>query len=132
MKLFNEKAMDLVNQYVVAECEKIVVQPGLCRFNYKCQMNAVHEALLNKDEKIAMVFYYDYGKRPILHFINVDKDGIFVDNTLGQWTSSYEYYFIRFIYKESFRDINQVFSAYRNQISRRLPWYIRLFNNQEW
>jgi hypothetical protein len=87
-------------------------------------MNAVHEAVKNKDKKIAMCVYMD-GGQPIIHFINYRK-GKFIDNTLGEWSRRYNYYFIKFIDKENFWDVNVFFTAFNNDIGRKLNWWTRL------
>ena len=38
----------------------------------------------------------------IIHFINVNKDGEYIDNTLGHWSATYDYYLIKYIENNSF------------------------------
>lgn len=83
-----------------ATYEKVSVSPGACRWNYKCQINAVHEALTNGQEQIAMCVYID-GGCPIIHFVNSNpkaKAGRkLIDNTLGQWATRYNFYFVKYV-----------------------------------
>lgn len=120
----------IVENFVKATYNKIEVKSGNCRFNQKCHLNSVHEALNNNEDKLAMAYchsekYDDY----FVHFINVNNDGEFIDNTLGRWSEIYEYYFIRYINKSDYFDIDSIFNAYNKEMLRRLPFYIRWFHN---
>lgn len=130
MELFKERANLHIRNLIIATMPKIKVQSGVCRYNYKCQMNAVHDALNEGHDKLAMCFYLD-GTWPIIHFVNVDNEGNYIDNTLGRWSETYDYYLIRLIEKESFFYINDIFTSYRKELRLKLPWYIRLFNKCE-
>jgi len=123
-----KKAEDLVRNLIVATMPKITVKSGLCRYNYRCQLNAVHDALNDDQDKIAMCFYFK-DSRPIIHFINVDNEGNYIDNTLGRWSETFDYYLIRFIEKKSFFKIEKIFTAYRNELVSNFPWYVRLFDD---
>lgn len=130
MNLFNDEAIALVKNMVIATMPKIKVKSGVCRYNFRCQMNAVHDALNDGQDKIAMCFYISDG-RPIIHFINIDKKGRYIDNTLGRWSETFDYYLIRTIEKSSFFDVNKIFSAYNKEIKSKLPWHIRWFADCE-
>lgn len=130
MGYFNEVAKELVRNTILATMPKILVKSGICRYNFRCQLNAVHDALNNNETKIAMCFCID-GNHPIIHFINVDIEGNYVDNTLGRWSETYDYYLIRLVEKESFFDIEKIFAAYRKELKSKLPWYIRWFGDCE-
>lgn len=131
MELLKNKARKIILNMIYANYQLIEVRPGACRYNYRCQMNAVHDAIENGDDKLAMVFYIN-NDYPILHFINVNNDGVFLDNTLGNWSTQYDYFFIRYIDKNSYYQINSIFDNFRNELQNRLPLYVRLFNNKEW
>ena len=120
----NNKAQKEIYQYIISHFETIDVESGKCRFNYKCQMNSVHEAKKHKHKKIAMCVYIDDGQ-PIIHFINYHND-CFVDNTLGEWSKCYNYYFIKFIDEKDFWDVNVFFTAFREDLGRKLNWWTRL------
>lgn len=130
MKLLNDKARKLVLQMIRANLQLVEVESGLCRFNFRCADNAVHDAIQNDNEKIAMVFYID-GQFPIIHFINVSSGGELIDNTLGNWSSQYEYYLIRYINKNTFFNIHSVFINYRKELRKNLPFFVRLFSNED-
>lgn len=108
--------------------QKIKVNAGLCRFNYKCQINAVNDAILNKETRVALCFTVR-GETVIIHFVNVSENGVFTDNTLGYYTAKYEYYFVKFIEEEDFMEIDSVFSAYREMLHDKLPFLIRIFTD---
>ena len=44
----------IVENFVKATYNKIDVKSGNCRFNQKCHLNSVHEALNNNEDKLAM------------------------------------------------------------------------------
>ena len=89
-------------------------------------MNAVHDALNNGHDYIAMCIYIDEGF-PIIHFINIDNDGNYTDNTLGRWSETLEYYLVKTIKKDDFFNVNNIFIDYRIHLSSNIPWYIRMF-----
>jgi DUF1680 family protein len=128
MELFNEKAKKLVKNMVIATMPKIKVEAGVCRYNFRCQYNSVHDALNDEQDKIAMCFYLDEDY-PIIHFLNIDNEGNYIDNTLGRWAETVEYYLIRTIDKESFFKIDDIFTAYRKELKLKFPWYVRWFSN---
>lgn len=124
--LFDDKAKEIVKNMIITTMPKINVISGLCRYNYRCHLNAVHDALNNNQDKLAMCFYFE-DNHPIIHFVNIDNDNNYIDNTLGRWSEKYEYYLIRTIEKESFFDISDIFTAYRNELKSKLPFYVRWF-----
>ena len=130
MEHFNKKAKKFIKNMIIATMPKINVKSDKCRYNFRCQMNAVHEALNKNQDKIAMCFYLD-GDYPIIHFINVNDKGEYVDNTLGRWSETFDYYLIRLIDKDSFFKINDVFSAYRKELRLKLPWCVRNLSDCE-
>lgn len=125
----NKKVQRLFYDEIIATKERIEVQPGECRYNYRCHNNAVHEAVKNEDDQIAMVVYMDLKDvDPIIHFVNY-KDGQYVDNTLGQWATRHEYYLIRYIDSVDFWSVQYIFNAYRRTIRKNLSWWLRLTSN---
>lgn len=129
MTFNNNKATKRFYDELLATKERINVEPGKCRYNFRCQMNAAHEAMENKHESIALVVYLNYGKvDPIIHFINY-HEGKYVDNTLGQWSKEHEYYLIRHIPKEDFTNVEFLFGAYRRSIRNNFGWWLRLTSN---
>lgn len=131
--MFEQKAARILLNYVVKNYKRINVTPGGYLMNFRCHLNSVHQAMIDKDDKIAAVFYTDglgLALRPILHFVNVKKHpeknvSIFIDNTLGHFASITEYYFISYIEKQKFREIVTIFKEMREDIHKQLPWHVR-------
>jgi hypothetical protein len=126
MGLIENKAKLIVKNIVLNELNGINVMPGLCRYNFRCHLNAVNDAVINNEDSIAMCFYL-HEDEPIIHFLNVNKEGEYIDNTLGIWSTEYEYYFIKFINKNDFFSVRDIFTDYREELHYRLPFYIRWF-----
>jgi hypothetical protein len=128
--MFIKQAQKFLLNYIYNNYKNINVKSGNCRYNYKCQMNAVHEAITHNQDYIAVVFYID-NNEPILHFINVNKYDEFFDNTLGVWSSKYDYYLIDYIYKSEFFEVNDYFIDLRIKFNKMLPFYLRYFVKNE-
>lgn len=125
MKRFNEKAERIWHNRVISELQKIQVESGECRFNFRCSYNTVHDAIKNKDSKIALVMYVHENSKIILHCVNYHK-GKFIDNTLGTWATTYDYYFLRWIEKDEFNNkALDIFDATRKEWCRMIPLYYR-------
>lgn len=130
MNLLNNKAKLEVILHLRATKNKIDVRHGKCRFNYKCQCNAVHEAINKKQSRVAMCMYID-GDYPIIHFVNVSKKGKFKDNTLGNWATNYEFFFIKYVDDVDYFNINDVFNSYSKELRNQLSFFTRLLSDIE-
>lgn len=84
---------------------------------------------MNEEDQIALVIY-NVESNPIIHFINFSKDGKFIDNTLGQWATQYQYYLIKMIGKEDFFNIQFIWTALTDGFNRRIPCWIKLFTGK--
>ena len=124
MKIKEKYQKKFVN-HIISTCEKIDVISGTCRFNYMCHMNAVHDAINNKDTTIAMCVYIEDGF-PIIHFINI-HEGKYIDNTLGNWSSRSDYYLVKIIKEDEFWNVQSIFNSYRLEIEENRPLWFRLF-----
>lgn len=129
MNYNNYKAQQEIVNYTIVNYKKIEVKAGKCRYNFRCQYNSVHEAKKNKHKKLAMCIYLDDGY-PIIHFINYNK-GKFVDNTLGEWSSRVDFYFVRWITDEEMWQIDTIFTAFRKELRKTLSWWTRLTSDFE-
>lgn len=125
-----KKSKSIILNHVLSTKEKIVVKSGKCRYNFRCQYNAVHEAISNKEDNIAMCFYIDRG-HPIIHFLNVSTTGEFTDNTLGNWSSQYDYFLVKYIDKSDYFIIDKIFTNYRAELKNMLPFMQRVFDKTE-
>lgn len=126
MNFNNNKVEDMFYHYIVSTKDRIEVSPGKCRYNFRCHMNAAHEAMKHNHSSLAMVVYMHNSKvDPIIHFVNY-HNGKYVDNTLGEWSRKHEYYLIKHIYPEDYVHIESIFTSYRKTIRRKWSWWLRL------
>lgn len=131
MDLLNANVIEKIKRDVIYNLEKIDVESGLCRFNNRCHYNAVHDAIDNYDDFIVMCFCIDKTTyNPFIHFINI-HDGLYIDNTLGNWSVNYDYYIIKSIDNHHFFHVSVIFSNYREWLQNQLPWYLRWFSDVE-
>ena len=88
----NNRANKEILTLMESNHKKIKLTAGECRYNYKCHMNTVHEAIESDDDFIVMVMYMDKEyKDPCIHFLNYDKKKkIYIDNTIGHWCVNYD------------------------------------------
>lgn len=119
---FNKQSHKYVMREIIPQLQQINVIGGSCRYNYQCHRNVVHDAIAKSEDEIALVFYID--EQPIIHFLNVDKDGNYVDNTLGVWCEQFDFYLIKHINKDDFFNVNKIFTEYRLELNQKLPIYL--------
>lgn len=128
MRKADKRVYDVVINHIEATKEKIKVLPGECRYNFRCSFNAVHDAIEHNHDRVAMCMYIDEGYA-ILHFITVDNNGVFIDNTIGHWSKNIEYYLIKYIDKEDFFSINNLFDTYSIELFRVVPFWKKLLSS---
>jgi len=127
-----EEAKQEIWEYATANCELVSILPGRCRYNFRCQMNAVHDAVEAGEDRIAMCMVNGTkGDHPYIHFVNVSLSGELVDNTLGHWSTKNTYRLIRYIPKEEFFDIESIFTDYRKFVRKTLKPVTRWFSKYE-
>lgn len=126
--MFEKRIQKFISDYIRSNHSKITVKAGKCRYNFQCHSNATHTSFKKGYEEMALVVYFD-GDDPIVHFININKKGKYVDNTLGIWSQVYEYYLIRHIPKIEFWDVYKIHKSYRKYIKSLLPFYLRIFHD---
>lgn len=129
MTLNNHKAQEQIANHILATYTKIVVKPGILRYNFKCHKNCVHDAKRKGDKRIAMCVYLEYGQ-PVIHFLNYHK-GEFIDNTLGFWTERYDHYFVKWIDEEDFYQVDTIFGNLRTHFRSILSWWVRLTSDYD-
>ncbi len=128
--IFNDRAQSEIRNMIISELEKIQIKAGLCRFNNRCHLNSVHDAIEAKQDKLAMCFCVPKkGSGSFIHFINIDSKGAYIDNTLGHWSRKYDYYLIKIIIENEFFNVENIFAAYRKNIRSRLGFFTRIFSN---
>jgi hypothetical protein len=128
--MFDKKSCQLLLAFAKNNCPIIEVNPGLCRMNFRCHLNAVHDAIEAGHDQVAVVIYIDGGVRPVLHFINYDGTS-YTDNNIGHWCKQMQYYLYGYVNKKDFHLVVGIISGTRNDILKKvLPWYIRIFKNK--
>jgi hypothetical protein len=115
-----------VTEYVKGSYRPIKVVPGKLRFNFKCHLNAVHDAVEAGEDSIVMCIYFDADNEPILHFLN-KKGDVYTDNTLGYWSHENTYYFVREIPSSEFDNVGGAFTSLRSFLVSLVPWYYKIF-----
>ena len=130
MEFFNKRARDIWKNKIITSCEKIQeVKQGKCKYNFQCHRNAIHEAINNKDDKLAIVFYIDWDDA-ILHYINY-TNWEYIDNTLWFWSKFNDFYFYKWLNKEDFGiEWLELFSLIREEFRLMIPSYYRYFVNE--
>lgn len=126
MNYLNKRAQKEIMS-IISNNQILQVNPGTCRYNYCCHMNAVHDAIIGRDDKIALCIAVK-NSMPMIHFVNV-KDDFYIDNTLGIWSKDYTFYLIEFIEKERFFEVDDIFCNYRKELNSKLHWFTRMFSN---
>lgn len=90
-------------QYKLLPSEDFKLGEG--HFNRKCHMNTVQKIYEKKAVKVHLVVIFSSTIDPIVHFINEDENGEFVDNTIGWEWEFYNYYYIKEVSKSEFDGI---------------------------
>ena len=125
----NVLVREFICNKVIKELSEIKVIAGECRYNYQCHKNSAHVAEINGDDFLVVCIYID-DNFPIIHFLNYDSiNGEYVDNTLGIHTSMYKHYLWKKVHKKDFYKMDNVFFNLRQEITKSLPWYLRLFSD---
>jgi len=128
--MLDKKSTQRIKDYVISTGKKITVKSGRCRYNFRCQMNAVNDALCSGQTTVGMCVCIN-SDNCFIHFVNISKNNTFIDNTLGQWSVKYKYYLVKIIEKKDFLNINDIFLKYRKELHQKLPLYLRMVNTIE-
>ena len=128
--MFTSIIDNIIRNHARTNYEEVEVKAGKCRYNQKCHVNSVHDAIRSDQDQIAMMITIDTDdNEPFIHFVNVNHDDEFVDNTFGEWCRTYEYYLIKYVNKDDYFDIIKIFVNYRKELHSILPWRIRIFSS---
>lgn len=108
------KIRERIKNHVRSRYERIIVQPQVGRFNFRCFDNVIEEHRHNDSFDVYEVIYIDNGY-PILHYINYDtKNKRYLETTLGWKADHLEYYVIRKICNVDYRYIEDEFERSLN------------------
>lgn len=107
--------------------DKNDMQIGESYFNNRCQYNAVQSVKTGKSKEVYLCVVIDEDNYPVVHFINKNEDK-YIDNTLGYMFEYYDYYIIRKVYEDEFKNIGDLLEKvkdilldkYVNRIIRKL------------
>ncbi len=129
------KARAEVGQWCRKNLPEINVRGGAYLNNSMCHQNAVHFAWKHNEDKIALVMTVDESDDwATLHFVNINNDGEYIDNTLGNLTGSFydtKYYLIKIINKDNFKAVMSTFNEYLSIYKKKLKWTTRLLLGKE-
>jgi len=101
---------------------------GEIRFNYKCHLNSVHEAVKNNHKEIALVIQTENGCDPIIHFVNYDGKQ-YIDNTWGYWTKVCKYNLIRKVPKREFDEVSRILGDTKKYFKNKATFFEKLFHD---
>lgn len=118
---------DYICRYVESHYKPIEVNAGNLRYNYKCHLNSVHEAVKAEEKTIAMCVVFDNETfEPFIHFLNI-TDGEYIDNTLGYWCKGNRHFLVREVKESEFDSIGNIFNGLRDHLLSLVPWYAKIF-----
>jgi len=111
MSKYKDKLITKISNHTKSQYELIDkkdMRMGIGLFNRACHRNSVQKIKEGASESVwAVIAINSYGF-PIVHFINKDSDGKFVDNTLG-WEYEYlDYYIVDKVKECDFENIAQL------------------------
>lgn len=121
--MFNKYKEKVINR-IVRHCKTIYTPIdsedmilGDLLFNRKCHLNAVQRVKEGKAEEVYLcVCIAKENNDTIVHFINKDKDGKYVDNTLGWCYKAYTYYIVRKIEEYEYNSVSDILGDMKKEL----------------
>ena len=115
-------------KYIRSTKDKIQVTGGAYLNQNKCHRNAVHFARKHNEDKIALVMCTDSSDWVYCHFVNVNKEGEYIDNTMGTFTEydGEDYYLIKTLDRSEFHEVGLIFNNYIQEAKKHLKWWTRV------
>ena len=102
LKIKNKIVNYVKSNYKLLDSSKFLNGKTYC--NHRCHLNAVQEAYENGD-KVFLAVCIGNGE-VIVHFINQDSKGHYIDNTLGWYGKElYDYYLVKEVSKSEYKTI---------------------------
>lgn len=113
--------------YFRARLTMIKVEPEQGLFNLRCFDNAVdYVRRFPATEVVEVIFVYN--GEPILHYINRNSVGTYLETTLGYQAATLEYYLLRTIHAEDHKWLAGEFDRANRSWSREFTtWWQRWF-----
>lgn len=111
------------SNYKLLDSSKFLNGKTYC--NHRCHLNAVQEAYENGD-KVCLTVCIGGGK-VIVHFINQDSKGHYIDNTLGWYGKElYNYYLVKEVTPNEYKKIwNLLIDTKKMLINTNSSWLER-------
>lgn len=118
-----------MQKYFRHRYQRILVQPGVGLYNYKCFWNAAQKVFDDPEKNLRVVEVIQFkGQWALLHYVNWNPEtDEYIDNTLGYQAEQMEYYRIRLIPPPDLPQIEDHFGAaldYWDSVF--LKWYHKL------
>lgn len=118
-----------------ANCQRIEpdrMRLGEMRYNFQCHLNAAHCATVDPRLQVVLCYCVSSEGGAFLHVINRDRQGHYIDNTLGYDYADHDYYFVKVVSKSSYPRIVQWFDGIRRDFIglHGRVWLCRLLNIQ--
>ena len=98
-----------ISEWLYNTRESVDVSSTGGMFNLRCFHNAIQYATENDGVSVMMGIYVDRGET-VLHFWNVDWNGLHLETTLGYRADDILYYPLKKIDTEDYKNISCVFS----------------------
>ncbi|MDM0660014.1 hypothetical protein QTH47_12890 [Clostridium perfringens] len=115
---YKEKVINRIIRHCMVYYEPIDkknMKMGEMPYNRRCHLNAVQNVKEGKAKSVHLCVCID-GNDVIVHFINRDKEGYFVDNTLGWGYKNLDYYRIRRIDPIEYDDISKILDSTKEEL----------------
>ena len=129
-----EKRINKIKENIVTFCkltcdqiDKNEMRMGNGLFNRRCHLNAIQQVKEGKMEEVYSCICLEKDADPIIHFINKDKDGFFVDNTLGWGYELCDYYIIKKVNEDQYNNTYKMLTELKKYY---FDTFIRKFNQK--
>lgn len=123
---YKEKVMiNIANQcrLLYTPIDKNDMALGELKYNRKCHLNSVQAVKEKIAEKVFLAVTIDKNNGVVVHFINKNNLGQFIDNTLGWSYEELDYYLVREIKPNEFCRIGDLLNSMKKYL---------VYNNSNW
>lgn len=133
---YKDRVLDKIYNFCKTNYKKIdddKFELGDNHHNRRCQLNAVQSVYENKSEKVylCIAINKDNYKNIVVHFINKNKSGMYIDNTWGWTHKKFNYYIIRKVSKDEYDNIDVILNSTKDTLVEQssnglLRWLFRI------